>query len=134
MRKEPAFDRIVLAAVVRKMGNAYGQLDRIGKILRITLEQMFAGRIAATTITEVVVPAVAHQRLREGPNDEEQGRAFDRLGRRLAISPLSPQPCSPMQVWGARGASAMGGSPGACVAPSVRTIGVRQYQRLALCR
>ena len=28
---------------------------------------------------EVVVPAVAHQRPREGPNDEGQGRALDRL-------------------------------------------------------
>jgi hypothetical protein len=39
---------------------------------------------------EVVVPLVAHQRLREGPNDEEQGRAFDRLDAREPLHASRP--------------------------------------------
>jgi hypothetical protein len=50
VRKESAFDRVVLAAVAGKVCDANRKADAIDQLLKIPLEKVFASRVAASTV------------------------------------------------------------------------------------
>ncbi len=52
MCKEPTFNRVVLAAVAREVSDSNRQPDRFTQPLKVVLEQMAVGGIAAAAITQ----------------------------------------------------------------------------------
>ena len=52
MRKEAAFDRIILGTVAGIVSHAKFNTQVVGEQLQVLLEQMLIGRVAATAITQ----------------------------------------------------------------------------------